>query len=656
MNSHAEASHQLRETVDTYLRRRRRQRDFQTNETYAAIALAAATLVALIWANIGHSYHDFWDTQTSLAAGPFSIELTLHEWVDEGLMAVFFFMVGLDVRHDLTLGELRMPGHALLPAAASVGGLVVPAGVYLLVAGGSNGAHAWGSVISTDTAFALGMLALIGPKRAPRLRLFLLAFAVIDDVGALLVIAVFYSSSIDLVALGLAALGLVAVWLLAQRGVWRVPPYLALGVAIWYALYRSGVHATLAGVLIALLMPVYSVRSRDVDGAVEVASLYRQAPAPATAAALREALSYSMPLNQRLSFLLPPYVNYVVVPLFALANAGVALSGQTIGAALSSRITWAVITGLVLGKLVGVSLGAGIVLHLVPSSRLPGLDMFRIMGLGALSGMGFTISLLVVGLALNDEASRDQARIGVLCASLLALVLAAVIFRLGDRYFPLPKAKGETMCRPLDRETDLIVGSPDAPNVLVNYADMAYEERWRLMEALQAIEPLVASGELLMAMRHKVTGPDSLLAALALEAAWNEQKTSASGQELAFPLHDAIANLRGRVTEKSITRAAHDTGLDAHAMWERIGSAVDEPKVLRDSLEVDGLTEEPGEPVIYLNGKRLHGLFNRWTLSEAIAQESAAREEEREEERKDPGPSERVRTGPLTRRNQEKTP
>lgn len=263
------------EAVDAYLRQRLRQRRILTNETYAAVALVLATAAALVWANVGESYHAVWSTPLSVSAGGISIELTAHEWVDEGLMTAFFFMVGLDVRRDLTLGELRLPGRALLPAAAALGGLIVPALIYLLISLGTGGTHAWGTVISTDTAFALGMLAVVGPRRAPRLRLFLLAFAVIDDIGALLVIALFYSESLNLVALGAAVLGLVGVWGLARRGVWRAPPYLILAVIIWYAFYRSGVHPTLAGVLIALLMPVYGVRSQDVDGASELARLYR---------------------------------------------------------------------------------------------------------------------------------------------------------------------------------------------------------------------------------------------------------------------------------------------------------------------------------------------------------------------------------------------
>lgn len=237
-------------------------------------------------------------------------------------------------------------------------------------------------------------------------------------------IAIFYSESFSFGALAVAVAGLALVWLMARRGVWRVLPYLVLAVVIWYAVYRSGVHATLVGVLIALLMPVYNVRARGVDAAGEIAALYRQTPAPGTARMLQETLAYSMPLNQRLAFALPPYVNYLVVPLFALANAGVALNAETIGAALSSRTLWAVIGGLVIGKVVGVVLGAGLALWLVPASRMPGLDLLRITGLGALSCMGFTISLLVANIALEDDSLRDQARLGVLVASLAALALA----------------------------------------------------------------------------------------------------------------------------------------------------------------------------------------------------------------------------------------
>ncbi|MED5803851.1 Na+/H+ antiporter NhaA [Gordonia sp. Z-3] len=309
-------------TVDDALRRRRRRNRLFNNETYAAIALLAATIAALIWANVGTGYDAFWHTSAAITVGGSSIDLTLHEWVDEGLMALFFFMVGLDVRREFSLGDLRLPGRAVLPVAAALGGLVVPAVTYLVIAGRTEAADAWGVVISTDTAFALGALALIGPRNAPRLRLFVLALAVIDDIGALTVIGLVYTDELDVVALLWAAVCLAGIWLLQRLGVWRLPPYAFLGVLTWYAVYESGVHATLAGVLIALLMPVRSLRRHDLENATEIFHLFRQAPTPGTALAVRDSLVYAIPLNQRLSAALPRYVNYIVVPLFALANAG----------------------------------------------------------------------------------------------------------------------------------------------------------------------------------------------------------------------------------------------------------------------------------------------------------------------------------------------
>ncbi|MFD5028249.1 Na+/H+ antiporter NhaA [Streptomyces sp. NPDC058373] len=319
-------------TVDEVMRQRTSFVRRANIETYAALALAAATVAALVWANVGDSYAALWSTVAGFSLGDIAFGLPLSDWVDEGLMSLFFFSVGLDVRREVTLGELQHLSRAVLPVVAAVGGLVTPAAVFLLLTHGHGYASAWGAVISTDTAFALGMLALVGPRNAPRLRVFLLTLAVVDDVGALSVIALFCTDRLSPVALGLAALGLVGIWLVQRAGVWRVAPYAVLGVFTWFALYQSGVHATLAGVLIALLMPVYPPRGRDIAHASVFFRLFQQAPTPHTARTVRGSLAHAVPLNQRLSAVLPPYVNYVVVPLFALANARVALSGDALTA------------------------------------------------------------------------------------------------------------------------------------------------------------------------------------------------------------------------------------------------------------------------------------------------------------------------------------
>lgn len=251
-------------------------------------------------------------------------------------------------------------------------------------------------------------------------------------------------------------------------------------------------------------------------------------------------------------------------------------------------------------------------LRWVPASRLPGVDVPRIMGIAALSGIGFTISLLVAGLALENEAARDQARIGVLCASLGALVLAALIFRIADRVSPLPPSPGQTLRREVN-EHDLATGDPHAPHTLINYADMTYENRWRLMEALKGIAHLRDAGHVRLVLRHKLSGSESLLAALALEAARHQDESRL------WRFHDALAELNGQVTAGTITRAAEETGLDSQGLWKRIHSGEDEPKVLADDLDVEGLTDD-ASPVVYIDGERFEHLLNHWTFSEALAE------------------------------------
>lgn len=593
--------------VAGYLRLRSKRQRLWVNETYAAVALVLATAGALLWANMGSGYEDFWHTSAGFSVGSFDLTLTLHEWVDEGIMAFFFFLVGLDVKRELVIGELRLPGRALLPICAAVGGLVVPALIFLAVTAGTPASGAWGTVISTDTAFALGLLALIGPRNAPRLRLFLLALAVIDDIGALTVIGLFYTDRLNAAALAWAAVLLGMIWILQRCGVWRLFPYAVLALATWYAVYSSGVHATLAGVLIALLLPVRAISRQDLESAHEIYHLFSQAPTPSTAQTVRESMMYLIPLNQRFSAALPLYVNYLVVPIFALANAGVLITGDTLAAAASSSLTWGIVVGLVGGKILGITLAAALVLRFVPSARLPGVDIPRIAGIGALSGMGFTISLLVTGLALDDAHAQDQARMGVLAASLLAVVVAAAVFRLGDRLVPLPEPKGEKLVRPVNPEQDHVYGNPHAEFSLVQYAAMTYGYRTRMEETLREAYDLVDRDRLNVVYRHHVENPEDLLPALALEAAAREGKF--------FEMHDALVRAEGELEEGKIYALAAAVGLDVERFAERIARAEDLVRVEDDGFDVAGIEAE-SDSIVYLNGKRLHGPLNRWRLVE----------------------------------------
>lgn len=597
------------------LRRRDARNRRINNDTYAAFALAAATVVTLIWANIGSSYATVWSSDAGIHLGGWNLSMSLADWVSEGLMTVFFFSVGLDVKRELAIGQLRQPERALLPVGCAIGGLVVPAAIFLMITHGQPAANAWGTVISTDTAFAVGMLALVGPRNAPRLKVFLLTLAVVDDIGALAVIAFFYTERIDFVALAIAAAGLVLVWLMQRRDVWRATPYLVLGLLIWVAVLFSGVHATLAGVLLALLIPVYPQRRQDVKLAAQIFHLFGQAPVPRVARAVRRSVDHAVPLNQRLSALLPPYVNYLVVPVFAVASMGIPLSGQLISESVGSRLTWGIIAGLVVGKMIGITTAAGLIEKLVPSTRVPDLDLPRIAGIGALSGMGFTISLLVAGLALDNPIEHDEARVGVLVASVSALLIAWVIFRAGDRWRPLPTPASATLQRAVDPIRDHIRGPRTASATIVVYTAIDSDYKFRTAQALGEVRDRVGD-DLRVVFRHHTTTEESLTCALALEAA--------ADQGCFWEMHDALVALLGDPTEADLVDIAERIDLDRERFEQTLTRREQASLVEDDNLDANaaGL---PSTPTLYVQGARFGGPANSWQLIETLRRERAAK-------------------------------
>lgn len=303
-------------------------------------------------------------------------------------------------------------------------------------------------VISTDTAFLVGALAIIGPKFPARLRTFLLTLAVVDDVGALLVIALFYSDEVKLGPLVAAVVLLVALALVRRLPAWRGPVYAVLAFGLWVALYNGGVHPTLAGVGVALLIPVFTPQRQRVEAAVEVIRAFRQSPNSEYARDASRSLRESISINERLQTGFGPYVSFLVLPLFALANAGVRLDGETVTAAMSSTLTWGIIAGLVIGKLVGITGATALVQRFGLGQLAPGLTLRRIAGGAALSGIGFTISLFIIDLAIEDPVKQDEARVGVLAASVAAFALGWAIFRITDRISP-PEAVGAKLIRPI---------------------------------------------------------------------------------------------------------------------------------------------------------------------------------------------------------------
>ncbi|HEX2564790.1 MAG TPA: Na+/H+ antiporter NhaA [Acidimicrobiales bacterium] len=398
-------------------------------EAAGGILLLAATVIALVWANSpwSASYQDLWTTELSLNLGRHVITEDLRHWVNDGLMALFFFSIGLEIKHELVDGQLRRPADAAVPVAGAIGGMVVPALLYLALNVGGDGGAGWGIPMATDVAFAVGVLTVLGSRVPSELKVLLLALAIVDDIGAILVIAAFYTDDID-TAWGAAALaGLALVVVLQRARIRYVPVYAVLGTGVWLATLQSGVHATIAGVVLGLLAP-----ARPFLGEVDADRVAAQLSTDlhVTAAEVRD-LSFqireSVPVTERLQDLLHPWTSYVAVPVFALANAGVTISADAIGDAAGSAISVGIVGGLVVGKLAGVA-GAILLAVRLGYGRLPGgVDARHVVGMAGLAGIGFTVSLFITGLAFDDPALVQEAKLGVLAASVLAAALGSIV-------------------------------------------------------------------------------------------------------------------------------------------------------------------------------------------------------------------------------------
>src|SRR3954451_10879198 len=411
-------------------------KDFLTNEAGSAVYLLGATIVALVWANspFADAYDSFWSTTAGFHIGTWGVELDLHGWVNDAAMAIFFAVVGLEISREATTGDLRDKRTVAVPALGALGGLLVPVLIYLAFNGGRDAAPHWGVVMSTDTAFLVGILALFGPQCPDRLRLFLLTLAIVDDIGAILVMAVFYTDSVNMVALVVAA-GLVLV-LAALRWarIWQLAPYLLVGIALWGAVYASGVHPTLAGVLVGLLIPAARVDPEQRERLRFYGRAVIERADPTKARLAVSAARAAVPAKDPRQLAPHPASAFVVIPLFGLANAGVRLDAETLRTAMTSSITIGIVVALVVGNAVGISLLAGLALR-TGLGVLPGRVRYgHLVGGAVLAGIGFTIALFITDLAFDDEALRRQATVGVLAGSLIAAVLGSLLLRyLGER-------------------------------------------------------------------------------------------------------------------------------------------------------------------------------------------------------------------------------
>jgi NhaA family Na+:H+ antiporter len=410
---------------------------FARIEASSGIVLVLAAIVALIWANSpwDESYFELLHTPLSIDADVVNLDLTLQHWVNDGLMALFFFLMGLEIKRELVHGELSTPRRALLPATAALGGMVAPALLFTAFNAGGEGAHGWGIPIATDIAFALGVLSLLSRRVPFSVRIFLLALAIADDIGGIVVIAVFYTSDIDVTALGVAGLLLATTYALNRAGVRPISVYVAMGALLWVAVYESGVHATIGGVALGLLTPArpYYNPETFAETAEELAGRYRDSLETGGTAVQESVLSQMEDLTQgtsapleRIERAIVGWVSFVIVPVFAWANAGVAISGDVASDALSSSVSQGVAVGLIVGKPAGILLFTFLAVKLRLCDMPRAATWSQILGVGILGGIGFTVSLLITDLSFREEPLlADEARLAILFASAVAAVLGA---------------------------------------------------------------------------------------------------------------------------------------------------------------------------------------------------------------------------------------
>jgi NhaA family Na+:H+ antiporter len=399
--------------------------DFLHKEASAGLVLVGAAVVAIVWANspLSDSYFELWATHVNLDIGSLAIHLNLKEWINDAAMVLFFFVAGLEIKRELTEGELRDPRQAALPIIAALGGMMAPAIIYFSFNHGGPGADGWGIPMATDIAIVMGVVALLGSRAPSWLKLFLLALAIVDDIGAIIVIAVFYSEGVSFQWLTLA-LGAFAVAAVIRDTVSWTPAYVMLGMVCWLGLQQANVHPTLAGVAFGMIAPVVPRRLEpDYVDAAQLAGRRSPAVAHAVSRQARESVSVVEWLEHKLH----PYSAFVVVPVFALANAGIEIPASSLGSAMSNRVTWGVILGLVIGKTIGITVFTLTAVKLRIGKLPIGVNTRYVIGAGALGGIGFTVSLFVTELAFGEDLAGTDARLGVLVASVIAAIIGTLI-------------------------------------------------------------------------------------------------------------------------------------------------------------------------------------------------------------------------------------
>jgi Na+/H+ antiporter NhaA len=599
-------------------------RSFLRTETGSAAVLLAMTVAALVWVNVdAGSYERVWQARLSVRLSGAGVSLELREWVNSGLMTFFFFVFGLEARREWDMGELRERRRLALPVLAGLGGLLIPVAIYLALNAGRPAAHGWGSAMSTDTAFALGMLALTGPRFPDRVRAFLLSVAVVDDLVSLVVIGAVYSRAVSAAALAVALVIFAVVLALRRAGIRYGVAYAVLGAAMWVAVLKSGVDPVVTGLAMGLLTYAYPAARTDLERASEAFRSFREQPTPELARTASVGLTSALSPNERLQLLYHPWTSYVIVPLFALANAGIVISGSFLARAYTSPVTLGILIGYVAGKPAGIT-GASWLLTRLSRGRLrPPVGWAAVAGTGAIMGIGFTVSILIATLAFSG-AQLQEAKLGVLSTVLAAPAVTWLVFRATSL---LPRTRqvrallgtSQTvvdLAAPVDPGRDHIRGPARAPVTIVEYGDFECPYCGQAEPVIR--ELLAGHGDVRYVWRHLPltdVHPHAQLAAEASEAA--------ADQDAFWQMHDLLLRHQSDLLMRDLIRYATQIGIDPGRFRDHLAARAGAARVAEDVDSAD-LSGVSGTPTFFINDRRHYGAYDIGALTTAVHAAKAA--------------------------------
>jgi Na+/H+ antiporter NhaA len=610
--------------VTPWTRRLAPVREFVATENASAAILLLATITAIVWANSPWSagYESLWHTDVAVSFGDAELDLDLRHWINDGLMAFFFFVVGLEIRREFDMGELRDRRRVATPVLAAVGGMAVPALIYLAINAGEPSARGWGIAMGTDTAFALGILTLVGGA-TPRVRTFLLTLVIVDDIVALLVIALAYTEDLSFAALGVAVALYGVVLAMKRFRVRHGVPYFLVGVAMWLATLASGVHATIAGVAVGLLAGAYPPSRDQLSQAGAVWRLFREEPTPEYARTASRTMSFTVSPNERLQHLFHPWTSHVIVPLFALANAGVVLESEVLRKVATEPIFVGIVVGLVVGKPLGIAGATWLVSRPWFGGFPRTVPWPPLIGASTVAGIGFTVSLLIADITF-EGVELEEAKLGILAASIIASLAGWVVFSVIRKLPARPARPADSHLAPpivdlvdeVDPEVDHIRGPLNAPVTLVEYGDFECPYCGRAEPVVRELAQAFGD-DLRFVFRHLPLADVHEHAELAAEAA-----EAAGEQERFWEMHDLLFAHQDALIYPDLIGYASELGLDVDRFGEDLRSRRHATRISRDVHSADA-SGAAGTPTMFVNGRRHVGGHDIDAIAVAIERELA---------------------------------